>query len=137
MQKPATDPKPFRVDLPLVSICFINILSNGGYALIAPFLPIELKNKGVDEAVMGYIFSVYSVTVIFGSPLIGLSIKRHQKRRLMMQVGLGTMTLSMLGYCAASIVEDRTLMFVSIMATRVLQGFSSCAIRVTSFAIIG
>ena len=62
---------PFKVDMCLICICVINLFSNSGYGLIAPFLPQELKQKGIAEQYYGYIFGIYSVAVIICSPIVG------------------------------------------------------------------
>lgn len=45
-----------KCDCTLISICVINGLSNSAYALIAPFLPIELVAKNIPIYIFGYIF---------------------------------------------------------------------------------
>lgn len=52
----------------VIAILGLTAMSNSAYAIIAPFLPFEFKRKGIDETWMGYIFSVYSLAVIFLSP---------------------------------------------------------------------
>jgi hypothetical protein len=37
-------------------MCIITMMSNSAYALIAPFLPIELHEKGIATNIFGYIF---------------------------------------------------------------------------------
>lgn len=92
---------PLKVDMCLVCICIINCLSNSGYGLIAPFLPQELKKLGISIDIYGYIFGVYSVAVILCSPVIGEILMRHRKRRLIFQMGLISMAISMLAYAVA------------------------------------
>ena len=58
----------------MISILSITALANSAYAIIAPFLPFEFKRKEIDQDWIGYIFSIYSVAVIFGSPLVGSMI---------------------------------------------------------------
>jgi len=45
-----------RIDLCIISMCFVSFLSNSAYALIAPFLPFEFQKNGVPLTMMGYIF---------------------------------------------------------------------------------
>ena len=59
------------VDLVVLGMMFIITLSNSAYSIIAPFMPFEFQNKGVDLSLMGYIFSIYSLAVIIASPLYG------------------------------------------------------------------
>jgi len=49
-------------------ILFVTIVSNMAYALIAPFLPICLLEKGVLAGPQGMIFAIYSLAVILWSP---------------------------------------------------------------------
>ncbi len=67
-------------DLTIISMFAITALSNSAYALIAPFLPFEFEKKSIDQSLVGYIFSIYSVAVIISSPLIGKMIKNRGRR---------------------------------------------------------
>ena len=60
-------------------------MASSAYALIAPFFPLELEDKGVSDANIGYIFSIYSVAVIIFSPFVG---------RYLEVVGYSTMLIS-------------------------------------------
>jgi MFS family permease len=51
-----------------IMIC--TLISNSAYAIIAPFLPIEFADKGVEGSIVGIIFAIYSIAVIFASPQI-------------------------------------------------------------------
>ncbi len=57
-------------------MCATSGLSNSAYALIAPFLPFEFKEKGVPQVMVGWIFIMYSIAVIIGSPLIGRMLSK-------------------------------------------------------------
>jgi len=48
-----------------------NVISNSAYGMIAPFLPQQLQAKGVEESVIGMIFSSYSAAVIVMSLFVG------------------------------------------------------------------
>ena len=70
-----------------------SLLASSAYALIAPFFPLELEDKGVSDANIGYIFSIYSVAVILFSPFVG---------RYLEIVGFSTMLfggLALMGVC--------------------------------------
>jgi predicted MFS family arabinose efflux permease len=82
-------------------MCLITMLSNSAYALIAPFLPIELQRVGIPTELFGYIFSMYSVAVILCSPFIGYFLTKI-KRRNFVQLGLFSMSLAMFGFALAS-----------------------------------
>lgn len=92
-----------KLDLVVCSMFFITALSNSAYALIAPFLPFEFERKGVDLTLMGYIFSIYSVAVIFCSPLIGKLISKMGRRNLIM-FGVFLMGSAFMLFGAASLM---------------------------------
>lgn len=128
---------PLKVDACLVCICAINCLSNSGYGLIAPFLPQELKRLGISVDIYGYIFGIYSVALILCSPLIGELLMRHRKRRLIFQVGLIAMAVSMLAYASApEVFKDKEQLIAAFICFRFLQGFASSAIQTTCFSIV-
>ena len=56
-------------------------LANSAYAIIAPFLPFEFERKEIDQDWIGYIFAVYSIAVIFCSPLVGSMISYCGRRK--------------------------------------------------------
>ena len=60
-----------QIDEGIVLILCSSLLASSAYALIAPFFPLELEEKGVEEKYMGIIFAIYSVAVIIFSPLVG------------------------------------------------------------------
>ena len=86
-------------------MCFITMISNSAYALIAPFLPIELKATGISMDYFGYIFSVYSVSVILGSPMVGYLLTKF-KRRSFVQFGLLAMAIAMFGFALCGIFNS-------------------------------
>jgi predicted MFS family arabinose efflux permease len=72
--------KKLKCDSSLVVMCLITLLSNCAYALIAPFLPLELKRVGIPTELFGYIFSMYSVAVVICSPFIGFLLTKFKRR---------------------------------------------------------
>lgn len=128
---------PLKADACLVCICVINCLSNSGYGLVAPFLPQELKRLGISVDVYGYIFGVYSLALILCSPVIGELLMRHRRRRLIFQVGLIAMAVSMLAYATApDVFKGKNQLIAAFIGFRFLQGFASSAIQTTCFSIV-
>jgi MFS family permease len=93
------------------SILFITGMANSAYAIIAPFLPFEFKRKGIDKAWIGGIFSVYSVAVIFCSPMVGLWIPTVGRRPLI-QGGMMMMGVSFLVFGFAGRFEDKNTFII-------------------------
>lgn len=92
--------KKLKCDCGLISICVITGLSNSAYALIAPFLPIELMRINVPIYLFGYIFSTYSLAVILCSPMTGYLLTKFRRRNFI-QFGLFSFALAMFGFAFA------------------------------------
>ena len=43
------------VDKVVLCLCIITLLSNASFSLIAPFYPLEAKNKGIDLIYVGFL----------------------------------------------------------------------------------
>ena len=52
----------------LLFACFV---ANGAFSVCAPILPVELGAKGVSGTGVGLTFTVYSIGLIFWSPVVG------------------------------------------------------------------
>lgn len=55
----------------IVTLSFVNLLTNSAYSSIAPFYPLEAAKKGVSPIYIGFIFSAYSMTKTIVSPIVG------------------------------------------------------------------
>ena len=86
-------PEPLKFDSLVISILAITALSNSAFSIIAPFLPIQVEDKNIEQSWMGYIFSIYSVAVIIGSPMVEKLIPCIGRRNIV-QAGMLTMGLS-------------------------------------------
>ena len=117
----------YRYDCALISLLMINSLSNMAYALIAPFLPMELIKKDIPQYMFGYIFCIYSVAVILCSPLIGILLTKI-KRRSFVQFGIFMMSMAMFIFAATAYIENIHLFLTVCFITRFIQGFASSSI---------
>lgn len=105
----------------------ITAVANAAFAIVAPFLPFEFKRKQVDQNWIGYIFAIYSISVIFCSPFVGKMISKFGRRNLIM-VGMQIMGLSFVGFGQTSKIDDKnTFVFMSLLC-RLLQGLASSLI---------
>ena len=87
----------------VLSILGINFLSNNAYAIIAPFLPFELKRKQVPQFWIGYVFSIYSVAIVISSPIIGKMMSTYGRRNFAV-LGLLLMGLSFISFGLSSYI---------------------------------
>jgi len=120
---------------PLVlSILGLTALTNSAYAIIAPFLPFEFKQKGIDQTWIGYIFSIYSVAVIICSPIVGKMISIIGRRNLIV-FGVCLMGCSFIVFGIISNLEDKNAFITLALLNRFLQGFASSLIQTTMYSI--
>lgn len=71
----------------IVTICMVNLFANSAYSSIAPFYPSEAKAKGVNESVIGFIFSSYAVAMLVFSPLYKRMLDKFGSKRVLI-IGL-------------------------------------------------
>jgi MFS family permease len=102
-------------------------LSNSAYAIIAPFLPFEFKKKGIDQEWIGYIFTIYSVAVIFASPMVGKMISMIGRRNLII-TGLVLMGSSFIAFGMIGVIEDKSIFIALALIIRLCQGLASSLI---------
>lgn len=57
-------------------LCLVNFTSYLSYSVIAPFYPQEASLKGMREAVSGFVFSIYALTMMVFSPIFGKLVPR-------------------------------------------------------------
>lgn len=85
------------IDLPLKSaltffMFTLNILAWACYSVIAPFMPLEYANRGIDATAIGYVIGIYSLAMIVVSPLMGAIIQKIGRR---WPIGIGSLTMSL------------------------------------------
>lgn len=75
------------VSLELMSLIMVNILSNICYSILVPFLPIEFAHYDIHVSMYGYIFAMYALAVMVGSPIVGKALTVYG-RKLILILGL-------------------------------------------------
>lgn len=119
----------------VAGLILANILSNSCYSLVVPFLPLELKDWGIDVSVIGYIFCMYSVAVIIGSPIVGKVMMKVGRKNILIG-GIFSMGVSMIGFGLTPLAPSLLLFTILAFIFRFLQGMSSWSIQTTSYAIV-
>ena len=71
-------------NLIVVSLCLTSLFANSAYSSIAPFYPAEAKKKGVEEELIGIIFSGYSISMCLLSPLSAFLMNKYGRKPVMM-----------------------------------------------------
>ena len=112
-------PKKNWIDGVVISILGMTALANSAYAIIAPFLPFEFKKKEVDQDWIGYIFAVYSVAVIFCSPMVGSMIS-YCGRRKPVFIGMFLMGSSFIMFGLISDIQNKSVFITLAIFNRFL-----------------
>lgn len=110
-------------------------LSVSCYSVIAPFMPLEIVKKGVDENVMGWIIGVFSLALIIVSPFMSYVIDRIGRRNPIIYGSL------MLGICfwmftLVHQIESKFWFTTLLFVFRIIQGVATVLIQVTCLSIV-
>ena len=108
----------------LVWILICTLISNSAYALIAPFLPLEFKDKGVSGEMIGIMFAIYSMAVIVCSPFVGRTILCVGNTN-MISLGITTMGLAFILFGFIPRLDSMTSILTVGFILRFVQGASS------------
>lgn len=122
------------VERKLVWILICTLISNSAYALIAPFLPLEFKDKGISGEMIGLIFAIYSVAVIIVSPLVGKVLVCVGNTN-MISMGIATMGAAFVCFGFIEELEEINLILAVGFTLRFIQGASSAFVQTTCYSI--
>ncbi|GIY66998.1 MFS-type transporter SLC18B1 [Caerostris darwini] len=73
-------------------LCLVDFTAFLSMSIIAPFFPKEAADKGMREAVSGFVFSIYALIIMLTSPIFG---------KILPTVGAKFMFLSGVGFCGS------------------------------------
>ena len=119
----------------VILILGASLLASSAYALIAPFFPLELEDKGISDQNIGFIFSIYSLAVIIFSPPVGRYLEVFGYTKMLIS-GLTLMgTTFILFGIIDSLQSPTTVLFVALFL-RFLQGTAVAMAYTTIYAII-
>lgn len=121
-------------DRKIIATLVACLISNTSYIIIAPFLPLEFKSKGVDADVTGLIFAAYPVASIATS-LILAKWKFQLDSSVKISVGLFFMGLCFIAFGMTHYINSPALISWLGIAIRLLQGASSGCINTTAYGI--
>ena len=100
-----------KIDRPSAVIIFTLFLSNSISGLAAPFLPIFLSKRGIEDTWIGLIFASYAIGLTFGSPIVGKIIDKTGHRKIMIY-GTLLMSIACSSFGLAKYIENNTLLIL-------------------------
>ena len=121
-----------KTEMPLISVFTISMftiftLSVSCYSVIAPFMPIEIVKKGVDESVVGWIIGVYSLASIIVAPVMSWIIQRVGRRNPII-FGSFLLGVSFEMFAVINYVEDKKMYVTLLFLFRFIQGLANVLI---------
>ena len=123
-----------RMEKGIIWILLCTLISNSAYALIAPFLPLEFKEKGISAELVGLIFAIYSVAVIICSPLVATCIAKVGNSNII-SGGVVMMGLCFILFGIMESMSSPMLIMVYALCLRFVQGASSAFVQTTCYSI--
>lgn len=122
---------PSYVNLPVLlwvkAIVFIDFLA---VALVVPVLPSYFKDAGIDSKSYGLLSSVYSISQLFGSIILGFCSDALSKRSILLISFLG----SAISYSLMGITKNIVLLYFSrFLVGTVKQTISTSTLLITQY----
>ena len=124
-----------NIDEGILLILCSSLLASSAYALIAPFFPLELEEKGVEEKYIGMIFSIYSIAVIIFSPPVGRYLEYFGYSNMLIS-GLTLMGVDFILFGLIGALESPESVLYLSLFLRFIQGTAVAMTYTTIYAII-
>ncbi|XP_015928379.1 MFS-type transporter SLC18B1 isoform X2 [Parasteatoda tepidariorum] len=128
---------PFPRDkiLVVMCLCLVDFTAYLSMSIIAPFFPREASNKGMREAVSGFVFSIYALLIMLTSPFFG---------KMLPYVGAKFMLFSGVAFCGTTNIlfglldlVDGTVEFTALcFIVRAFEAIGAAAFCTASMTIL-
>lgn len=119
----------------LFCLCLVNFTSYISYSVIAPFYPQEAAFKGMREAVSGFVFSVYALTMMIFAPIFGKLVPILGARFIFFSGILFAGGANIL-FGLLDMVDDTTLFTSLSFVVRILEAIGAAGFSTASYAIV-
>lgn len=119
----------------LFSLCLVNFTSYISYSVIAPFYPQEASLKGMREAVSGFVFSVYALTMMIFAPIFGKLVPILGARFIFFSGILFAGGANIL-FGLLDMVDDTTLFTSLSFVVRILEAIGAAGFSTASYSIV-
>lgn len=121
--------------LTLFCLCLVNFTSYISYSVIAPFYPQEAAFKGMREAVSGFVFSVYALTMMVFSPIFGKLVPILGAKLIFFSGILCAGGANIL-FGLLDLAEDTLIFTVLSFLVRILEALGAAAFSTASYSIV-
>jgi MFS family permease len=115
-------------------ILVCTLVLSAAVAVIIPFLPIEIENKGISSVWVGPIFAIYPVGIIVASPLVSRLVPCLGAANV---IALGMAGIGISLACLGIIMYSNNVQFIigAALLSQFIQGVASAFIRTTCYII--
>ncbi|XP_022102742.1 MFS-type transporter SLC18B1-like isoform X2 [Acanthaster planci] len=134
-ERPAGSGSTYHKKATVVSAILASLTNIMAYSIIAVFYPIEAKERGVSETVIGLIFASYSISTAVGSPIIGKIIPIAGARFVFLAGSFITGGCNILFGFIIDMPTTATFTVFS-FAIRILEGIGAAASLTATTAIV-
>lgn len=129
-------PFSWSQDKLLFSLAAMGVLVGSMDGIMLPFFPFEATQRGASQTLVSAVFSVFSLTKLVVSPMVGRLVPYVGVTRLhcigMVISGLATIVFGLLCY-----VRDDQLFIVLCFIVRIIEGVGTATMMASAFTIIG
>ena len=112
----------------------INTFCGMGYSIVAPLFPLLTKNNGINEELLGWIISIYSITSTISTPFIPLICKKISRIKLLYLATFCQATCTLL-YGFSNYFSSFYLLIIIIFILRILHGISAGIISTLIYSL--
>ena len=112
----------------------INTISGMGYSIIAPLFPLLNKNHGINEELIGWMISTYSITSTIITPLVPLFCKKMSRIKLLYIATFFEATCTLL-YGFLNYLSSFYLLVIIIFILRILHGIGAGIIATLIYSL--
>jgi DHA1 family tetracycline resistance protein-like MFS transporter len=124
-ERPTETPDPQPPPGALRAIFLIVLADLLGFSIIIPLLPFWARKYNASPFQIGLLFSVYSVCMLIGSPILGLISDRFGRRPVLIASQIGSMAgFILLGIATTGDWAGPTLGLTLVYLSRVIDGLS-------------
>jgi MFS family permease len=124
----------YRFDRLKAWILACTLVANTAYAIIAPFLPIEMENKGISTIWMAPIFAIYSLGIVVFSPLVSELVTYYGAVNII-AVGMAGTGISLVCFGLVMLNNNVNVVIGIVLVARFIQGAASAFIQTACYIL--
>ena len=118
----------------IILLISINMFSGMGYSIVAPLFPVLENEFAINEAILGWIISIYAISSCIMTPFVPRLCKRFSRIQLLYFATFTEATCTVL-YSFLEKIPSLTLFLIIVFSVRIIHGICSSIIQVLVYSI--